>query len=148
MAILIRDYNVQLTQIAYINLESTKAAIVNDLYELAEVASILNLRYLFLDEIQRHRGEWAQALRDIQDDFPTLQVIIAGSERDLLKRGLQKSTVSSGPLYGRTAQFHIRPMSFQEYLVAWYCFQYFNNLARLRLLTIIMCSQTISFLPM
>lgn len=65
-------------------------------------------RYLFLDEVHKYEG-WAQELKNIYDDFPTLKVVFTGSS-------LLEILNARADLSRRAVIYNMQGFSFREYL--------------------------------
>jgi predicted AAA+ superfamily ATPase len=63
-----------------------------------------------LDEIQKLEG-WGNQLKAIYDAFPSIKILISGSESLFIKKE------SSETLAGRIFEFRVEPLSFREYLL-------------------------------
>ena len=67
-------------------------------------------RYMFLfDEIQKLEG-WEEQLKSLYDTYPNIKFLISGSESLFIRKKLRES------LAGRMYEFHIKTLSFKEYL--------------------------------
>ena len=67
-------------------------------------------KYLFLfDEIQKIEG-WEEQLKRLYDDYPNIKFIISGSESLFIRKKSRES------LAGRMYEFHIKTLSFKEFL--------------------------------
>ena len=65
-------------------------------------------KYLFLDEVHKYAG-WAQELKNIYDDFPTLKVVFTGSS-------LLEILNARADLSRRAIIYNMQGFSFREYL--------------------------------
>lgn len=65
-------------------------------------------KYLLLDEVHRY-PDWSLALKNIYDDYPTLQVIFTGSS-------ILKLSQAPADLSRRALMFELAGLSFREYL--------------------------------
>ena len=65
-------------------------------------------KYLFLDEVHKYEG-WAQELKNIYDDFPTLKVVFTGSS-------LLEILNARADLSRRAIIYNMQGFSFREYL--------------------------------
>ena len=78
------------------------------LLDLAEYAYTHDITHLFLDEIHKY-GNWAQELKNIYDGYPTLHVVVTGSNAlDIIHQMYDLSR--------RCRVYTMYGMSFREYL--------------------------------
>ena len=78
------------------------------LLDLAEYAYTHGISHLFLDEIHKY-GNWAQELKNIYDSYPTLHVVVTGSNAlDIIRQTYDLSR--------RCLVYTMHGLSFREYL--------------------------------
>jgi predicted AAA+ superfamily ATPase len=78
------------------------------LYDLADQFVKKGGAHLFLDEVHKYPN-WSQELKNIYDDFPTLQVVFTGSS-------LLEMLNASADLSRRAVLYTLQGLSFREYL--------------------------------
>jgi len=79
------------------------------LYELAGKFFLQGGKHLYIDEIHKYKG-WSIEIKNIYDDYPTLQVVYSGSCLLALKKG-NKADLSS-----RSLTYEMPGLSFREFL--------------------------------
>lgn len=79
------------------------------LYELAGNFFLQGGKHLYIDEIHKYKG-WSTEIKNIYDDYPTLQVIYSGSSLLALKKG------NKADLSRRSIPYEMPGLSFREYL--------------------------------
>lgn len=79
------------------------------LYELAGKFFLQGGRRLYIDEIHKYRG-WSTEIKNIYDDYPTLQIIYSGSSLLALKKG------NKADLSRRSIPYEMSGLSFREFL--------------------------------
>lgn len=79
------------------------------LYELAGNFFLQGGKHLYIDEIHKYKG-WSTEIKNIYDDYPTLQVIYSGSCLLALKKG------NKADLSRRSIPYEMPGLSFREYL--------------------------------
>ena len=68
-------------------------------------------KYLFLlDEVQKLEN-WEEQLKAMYDSYPNIKFVISGSESLFIRKKSRES------LAGRMYEFHIKPLSFKEFLL-------------------------------
>lgn len=65
-------------------------------------------KYLFLDEVHKYKN-WAQEIKNIYDDFPTLKIVFTGSS-------LLEILNARADLSRRAIIYHMQGLSYREYL--------------------------------
>ena len=78
------------------------------LLDLAEYAYTHDISHLFFDEIHKYK-DWSREIKNIYDSYPTLHVVITGS--NALEISRQKHDLSR-----RCSVYTMRGLSFREYL--------------------------------
>ena len=79
------------------------------LYELAGNFFLQGGKHLYIDEIHKYKN-WSTEIKNIYDDYPTLQVIYSGSSLLALKKG------NKADLSRRCIPYEMPGLSFREYL--------------------------------
>ena len=64
---------------------------------------------LYIDEVHKYRG-WSTEIKNIYDDYPTLQVVYSGSSLLALKQG------NKADLSRRSLPYEMPGLSFREFL--------------------------------
>ncbi len=73
--------------------------------------NLLLNKYLFLlDEVQKLEN-WEEQLKVMYDSYPNIKFVISGSESLFIRKKSRES------LAGRMYEFHIKPLSFREFLL-------------------------------
>lgn len=80
----------------------------SSIYELADEFVKKGGKYLFLDEVHKYQN-WAQELKNMYDDFPTLNVVFTGSS-------LLEILNARADLSRRAVIYTMQGLSFREYL--------------------------------
>ncbi len=75
---------------------------------VSQIHQIEGYKTIFIDEIHKYKN-WNQELKNIYDAFPSLKIVFSGSSMLDLIQG-------SADLSRRAKLFHLRGMSFREYL--------------------------------
>ncbi|MDR2843941.1 MAG: AAA family ATPase [Candidatus Symbiothrix sp.] len=91
----------------YISLDNLWFA-KHDLLETVDLFVKRGGKFLFLDEVHKYE-KWAQAIKNIYDDFPDLKVVFTGSS-------LLEILNSRADLSRRAIVYDIQGLSFREYL--------------------------------
>ena len=79
------------------------------LYELAGNFFLQGGKHLYIDEIHKYKG-WSTEIKNIYDDYPTLQIIYSGSCLLALKKG------NKADLSRRSIPYEMPGLSFREFL--------------------------------
>lgn len=79
------------------------------LYELAGTFFLQGGKRLYIDEIHKYKG-WSTEIKNIYDDYPTLQVVYSGSCLLALKKG------NKADLSRRSIPYEMPVLSFREFL--------------------------------
>lgn len=79
------------------------------LYELAGTFYSQGGKRLYIDEIHKYK-EWSTEIKNIFDDYPTLQVVYSGSSLLALRKG------NKADLSRRSVPYEMPGLSFREYL--------------------------------
>ena len=79
------------------------------LYELAGQFFSQGGKHLYIDEIHKYKG-WSTEIKNIYDDYPTLQVVYSGSSLLALRRG------NKADLSRRSIPYEMPGLSFREFL--------------------------------
>jgi len=79
------------------------------LYELAGQFFSQGGKHLYIDEIHKYKG-WSTEIKNIYDDYPTLQVVYSGSSLLALRRG------NKADLSRRSTPYEMPGLSFREFL--------------------------------
>lgn len=79
------------------------------LYELAGNFFLQGGKHLYIDEIHKYKG-WSTEVKNIYDDYPTLQIIYSGSCLLALKKG------NKADLSRRSIPYEMPGLSFREFL--------------------------------
>ncbi|MBP5397799.1 MAG: ATP-binding protein [Bacteroidales bacterium] len=79
------------------------------LYDLAGVFFSQGGKRLYIDEIHKYNG-WSTEIKNIYDDYPTLQVVYSGSSLLALKQG------NKADLSRRSIPYEMPGLSFREFL--------------------------------
>ena len=79
------------------------------LYELAGRFFMQGGKRLYIDEIHKYRG-WSTEIKNIYDDYPSLQVVYSGSSLLALRKG------NKADLSRRSIPYEMPGLSFREYL--------------------------------
>lgn len=79
------------------------------LYELAGLFFTQGGKRLYIDEIHKYKG-WSTEIKNIYDDYPTLQVVYSGSSLLALRRG------NKADLSRRSIPYEMPALSFREFL--------------------------------
>ena len=79
------------------------------LYELAGIFFSQGGKHLYIDEIHKYKG-WSTEIKNIYDDYPTLQVVYSGSSVLALRKG------NKADLSRRSIPYEMPGLSFREYL--------------------------------
>lgn len=79
------------------------------LYELAGTFFLQGGKRLYIDEIHKYKG-WSTEIKNIYDDYPTLQVVYSGSCLLALKKG------NKADLSRRSIPYEMPALSFREFL--------------------------------
>ena len=79
------------------------------LYELAGQFFSQGGKHLYIDEIHTYKG-WSTEIKNIYDDYPTLQVVYSGSSLLALRRG------NKADLSRRSIPYEMPGLSFREFL--------------------------------
>ena len=79
------------------------------LYELAGMFFAQGGKRLYIDEVHKYRG-WSTEIKNIYDDYPTLQVVYSGSSLLALRQG------NKADLSRRSIPYEMPALSFREYL--------------------------------
>ena len=79
------------------------------LYELAGAFYFQGGKRLYIDEIHKYKG-WSTEVKNIYDDYPTLQVVYSGSSLLALRKG------NKADLSRRSVPYEMPGLSFREYL--------------------------------
>lgn len=79
------------------------------LYELAGTFFSQGGKRLYIDEVHKYRG-WSTEIKNIYDDYPTLQVVYSGSSLLALKQG------NKADLSRRSLPYEMPGLSFREFL--------------------------------
>ena len=103
----IRKYN-DLSETLYVSADNMYFA-GHTLYELAGNFFLQGGKHLYIDEIHKYKG-WSTEIKNIYDDYPTLQVIYSGSCLLALKKG------NKADLSRRSIPYEMPGLSFREYL--------------------------------
>ncbi|WP_218155010.1 ATP-binding protein [Pedobacter insulae] len=96
-----------LAETLYVSLDSIWFN-THSLVELASKFELAGGKYLFLDEVHKYPG-WAQELKNIYDDYPTLKIVFTGSS-------LLEILNSRADLSRRAIVYRMQGFSFREYL--------------------------------
>mgnify|MGYP004641515487 FL=1 len=81
----------------------------HSLYELAGNFFSQGGKHLYIDEIHKYKG-WSTEIKNIYDDYPTLQIVYSGSSVLALKKG------NKADLSRRSIPYVMPGLSFREYL--------------------------------
>jgi predicted AAA+ superfamily ATPase len=81
----------------------------NNLYTLASDFYTYGGRELYLDEVHKYPN-WAQEIKNIYDDFPTLKVVFTGSS-------MLQIFNADGDLSRRVRHYQLFGLSFREFLI-------------------------------
>lgn len=79
------------------------------LYELAGTFFSQGGKRLYIDEVHKYRG-WSTEIKNIYDDYPTLQVVYSGNSLLALKQG------NKADLSRRSLPYEMPGLSFREFL--------------------------------
>ena len=79
------------------------------LYELAGVFFSQGGKRLYIDEVHKYKG-WSTEIKNIYDDYPTLQVVYSGSSLLALRQG------NKADLSRRSIPYEMPGLSFREFL--------------------------------
>jgi len=79
------------------------------LYELAGSFFLQGGKRLYIDEVHKYKG-WSTEIKNIYDDYPTLQVVYSGSSLLALKQG------NKADLSRRSIPYEMPGLSFREFL--------------------------------
>lgn len=79
------------------------------LYELAGTFFSQGGKRLYIDEVHKYKG-WSTEIKNIYDDYPTLQVVYSGSSLLALKQG------NKADLSRRSIPYEMPGLSFREFL--------------------------------
>lgn len=79
------------------------------LYELAGTFFSQGGKRLYIDEVHKYKG-WSTEIKNIYDDYPTLQVVYSGSSLLALKQG------NKADLSRRSLPYEMPGLSFREFL--------------------------------
>ncbi len=112
------DDGYKIENILYLNFEDYKLNWVTDAYKLGEIYDVFQKFFtkedqstlLIFDEIQKVK-DWEAFIRTLYEKNKLNQIIITGSNSDMLSSELSSS------LAGRFIEFTILPFSFEEYLI-------------------------------
>lgn len=103
----IKKYN-DLGETLYVSADNIYFA-GHTLYELAGNFFLQGGKHLYIDEIHKYKG-WSTEIKNIYDDYPTLQVIYSGSCLLALKKG------NKADLSRRSIPYEMPGLSFREFL--------------------------------
>ena len=103
----IKKYN-ELSETLYVSADNMYFA-GHTLYDLARDFFLQGGKHLYIDEIHKYRT-WSTEIKNIYDDFPTLQVIYSGSCLLALKKG------NKADLSRRSIPYEMPGLSFREFL--------------------------------
>ena len=81
----------------------------HSLYELAGTFFAQGGKRLYIDEVHKYKG-WSTEIKNIYDDYPTLQVVYSGSSLLALKQG------NKADLSRRSIPYEMPGLSFREFL--------------------------------
>lgn len=95
-------------KVLYVSLDHIWFA-THRLFDLADDFVKHNGEVLILDEVHKY-STWSQEIKNIYDYLPSLRVIFTGSS-------LLKIAKGEGDLSRRVAEYHLRGMSFREYMM-------------------------------
>lgn len=79
------------------------------LYELAGIFFSQGGKRLYIDEVHKYKG-WSTEIKNIYDDYPTLQVVYSGSSLLALRQG------NKADLSRRSIPYEMPGLSFREFL--------------------------------
>ena len=103
----IKKYN-DLGETLYVSADNMYFA-GHTLYDLAGNFYMRGGKHLYIDEIHKYRG-WSTEIKNIYDDYPTLQVVYSGSCLLALKKG------NEADLSRRSIPYEMPGLSFREFL--------------------------------
>lgn len=96
------------SKVLYVSLDNMWFA-NNDLADLVEYHYLHGGTHLFLDEVHKYE-HWQTNIKNIYDDYPTMNVVFTGSSMLKLDKG-------EGDLSRRAAMYTMDGLSFREYLM-------------------------------
>lgn len=96
------------SKVLYVSLDNMWFA-NNDLADLVEYHYLHGGTHLFLDEVHKYE-HWQTYIKNIYDDYPTMNVVFTGSSMLKLDKG-------EGDLSRRAAMYTMDGLSFREYLM-------------------------------
>ena len=96
------------SNVLYVSLDNMWFA-NNDLADLVEYHYLHGGTHLFLDEVHKYE-HWQTYIKNIYDDYPTMNVVFTGSSMLKLDKG-------EGDLSRRAAMYTMDGLSFREYLM-------------------------------
>ncbi|MCE5205768.1 MAG: AAA family ATPase [Porphyromonadaceae bacterium] len=103
-----RSYGVHPESVLYTSLDNIYFT-TNRLYNLANDFYLSGGKILFLDEVHKYHS-WAQEIKNIYDDFPSLKIVFTGSSMlEILKADVDLSR--------RVRRYQLYGMSFREFLI-------------------------------
>lgn len=103
----IKKYN-NLDETLYVTADNMYFA-GHTLYELAGTFYSQGGKRLYIDEIHKYKG-WSTEIKNIYDDYPTLQLVYSGSSLLALRKG------NKADLSRRSIPYEMPGLSFREYL--------------------------------
>ncbi|MDR2146454.1 MAG: AAA family ATPase [Tannerella sp.] len=94
--------------VLYVSLDNIYFS-TNNLYSLADDFYSLGGKELYMDEVHKYPA-WAQEIKNIYDDFPTLKIVFTGSS-------MLQIFKANADLSRRVRHFQLFGMSFREFLI-------------------------------